>query len=59
MFFTADMLPGMMGMPIFRIRSLAASLSPNNRMDCADGPMKVMWQDSQISAKCAFSDRNP
>ena len=47
-----------------RIRSLrarlrAATLSPVACMASAGGPMNLMLQLSQISAKWAFSERNP
>ncbi len=51
--------PGTTGMPSRFAVSLAVILSPMMRM-CSDvGPMKVIWCSSRISAKRAFSDRNP
>ena len=51
--------PGVMGTPLATAVARAVALSPIMEMTLAEGPMKVMPEDSQISAKRAFSDRNP
>ena len=50
---------GVTGTPAFFIVSRALALSPIIRMLSGDGPMNVILQFSQISAKWAFSARNP
>ena len=51
--------PGVMGTPLAIAVARAVALSPIIEMSLADGPMKVTPEDSQISAKRAFSDRKP
>jgi hypothetical protein len=51
--------PGTHGMPTFFIAALAAILSPMVRIEAAVGPMKTKPEFSTLSAKSAFSDRNP
>ena len=57
--FTTPSLPGVTGTPARFMISRARDLSPMSRMFSGDGPMNVIPQSSQISAKCAFSDKNP
>ncbi len=52
-------LPGTTGAPACLAMERAWALSPMSRMASGDGPMKVMPQARQISAKAAFSDRRP
>ena len=56
---TAPSLPGTIGSPAACIVRRASTLSPMRRIISAVGPMKVKPQDSQTSAKCAFSARKP
>ena len=56
---TSPFEPGTQGMPASSTVCLAVILSPMTRMCSAFGPMKVMPWASTISAKRAFSDRNP
>ena len=57
----SDMMsePGVTGTPLATAVARAVALSPIIEITLADGPMKVMPDDSQISAKRAFSERNP
>ena len=50
---------GTTGTPALTAKAFAAALSPQRLMTEAGGPMKVMLQSLQTSAKCAFSARNP
>ena len=52
-------LPGVMGTPALRAVARAVFLSPIARMAAAGGPMNLMLQLAQTSAKCAFSARKP
>ena len=56
---TGPSLPGTIGTPALRMVSRAATLSPMARMAELGGPMNLMLQFSQTSAKCAFSDKKP
>jgi hypothetical protein len=51
--------PGVMGTPLAMAVARAVALSPIIEITLAEGPMKVMPEDSQISAKRAFSERKP
>ena len=51
--------PGRMGTPAFFIAARAFSFSPINRVISGGGPMKVIPQVSQTSAKLAFSASSP
>ena len=51
--------PGTSGTPSEAIAVLAAILSPIMRICAGEGPMKARPCASTISAKSAFSDRNP
>jgi hypothetical protein len=52
-------LPGVIGTPAFFMVSRAMALSPMARICSGPGPMKVMLQLLQTSAKWAFSERKP
>ena len=52
-------LPGRMGTPALRITRRARALSAISRMTWGSGPMNLMWQAAQTSARYALSDRNP
>ncbi len=52
-------LPGTMGIPAAAISRRACSFSPISRNISGDGPMKVILEASQTSAKFAFSERKP
>src|SRR5688572_3484705 len=56
---TGPGVPGTIGTPTAVIALRAAALSPMTRICSAVGPMKVMFEASQISANSAFSARNP
>src|SRR5215210_4163282 len=43
----------------YRESDRAAALSPMIRICCAVGPMKAMFDATQVSANSAFSARNP
>ncbi len=45
------LLPGTIGTPAFSIAFLALLLSPIFKITSLDGPIKVILQDSQTSAK--------
>ena len=51
--------PGTTGTPALIIAFLARLLSPIRRIACGPGPMNLMLQASQISARYADSDRKP
>lgn len=51
--------PGVTGTPLASAVARAVFLSPMVRMVSAEGPMNLISQDSQISTKRAFSERNP
>ena len=57
--FTTPSLPGTTGTPAFFIVSFATALSPMALIISGVGPMKVIPEESQISAKAAFSARKP
>ena len=44
-------LPGSIGTPAFFITRRARALSPIRRITCGSGPMNLMWQASQTSAR--------
>ena len=52
-------LPGRIGTPAFFITRRARALSPIKRITCGSGPMNLMWQASQTSARYALSERKP
>jgi hypothetical protein len=52
-------LPGVTGTPALRAAARAAFLSPIARIAAEGGPINLILQLSQTSAKCAFSARNP
>jgi hypothetical protein len=56
---TGPSLPGRIGTPAFFIARRARALSPSSRMTFGVGPMNLMWQASQTSARYALSDRKP
>ncbi len=56
---TASGLPGTTGKPASCITRRASILSPIMRITFADGPMNLMLQASQISAKYGDSARKP
>jgi tripartite-type tricarboxylate transporter receptor subunit TctC len=56
---TTPSLPGTTGTPAFFIVSLASDLSPIALIISAVGPMNLIPEVVQISAKLAFSARNP
>ena len=51
--------PGTIGTLTFLASLRASTLSPSRRMASTGGPMKMMPQSRQISAKLMFSARNP
>ena len=48
---TGPSLPGSTGTPAFFIARRARALSPISRMTFGYGPMNLMWQASQTSAR--------
>ena len=48
---TGPSLPGRIGTPAFFIARRARALSPSRRMTFGAGPMNLMWQASQTSAR--------
>jgi hypothetical protein len=56
---TMPSLPGVIETPAFRAQARAEFLSPIACIALAGGPMNLILQLSQTSAKCAFSARNP
>jgi hypothetical protein len=46
-------------MPASFAAARASDLSPRRRIVSTSGPMNSMLLARQISAKCAFSERNP
>ena len=52
-------VPGVTGTPYLVAVARAVFLSPMARINSAEGPMNLILQLSQISAKRGFSERNP